>query len=74
MFRLAAARPVRQRSGENYAEVPQVELPDDEALWSQPTDRGPRFWWPANAQHVGIPSRQRYELPEGYRSRKTTPL
>jgi hypothetical protein len=42
----ADARQVRQRSGENYTEVPQVELPDDEASWPQPTDRGPPFWWP----------------------------
>jgi len=69
----ADARQVRQRSGENYIEVPQVELPDDEASWPQPTDRGPRFWWPANAHHVGILTRQRYKLLEGYRSLKATP-
>ncbi len=69
----ADARQVRQRSGENYTEVPQVELPDDEASWPQPTDRGPRFWFSANAHHVGILTRQRYKLPEGYRSLKATP-
>ncbi len=59
----APARQVRQRSGEDYTEVPQVELSDDERLWPPPTNRGPRFWWPADAHHVGILTRQRYQLP-----------
>ena len=59
----AGSRQVRQRSGENYTEVPQLELPDDEALWPQPTDRGPRFWWPANAHHVGFRPRADTSCP-----------
>ncbi len=64
---------VRRRSAEDYGDVLQVELPDDEALWPWPVARGPRFWWPAGAHHVGLLSRTRYELPEGSRSVKATP-
>jgi hypothetical protein len=69
----AAAPQVRPRSGEDYSEVPHVELPDDEVQWPRPTNRGPRFWWPADAHHVGVLTRQRYELPAGYTSLKATP-
>jgi hypothetical protein len=58
---------------EHYRDVPEVELPGNEAVWPRPTNRGPRLWWPAAAHHVGVLTRTRYELPEGDRSIKATP-
>jgi hypothetical protein len=68
-----AARHLRMSDGEDYAAVPRVELAGHEALWPQPTDRGPHFWWSDKAHHVGILTERQYELPEGYAKRGVSP-
>jgi hypothetical protein len=68
-----AARHLRMSDGEDYAAVPRVELAEHEALWPQPTDRGPHFWWSDKAHHVGILTERQYELPEGYAKRGVSP-
>ena len=39
----AAARHLKKRDDEDYSAVARVVLPEDEALWPQPTNRGPRY-------------------------------
>ena len=70
----AAAQHLRPRQGEDYSAVPRVELPDDQAQWPKPSNRGPRFWWPDDAHHVGVltPATP-YALPAGYVSRGSAP-
>jgi hypothetical protein len=69
----AAAHHLRRRRGEDYANVPRVDLSDDEAQWPKPTNRGPRFWWPDDAHHVGVLTAAPYSLPDGYVSRGSAP-
>ena len=68
-----AAHHLRKRGGEDYSAVLRVVLPEDQALWPLPTDRGPHFWWSEKAHHVGTLTEAPYELPEGYASRGVTP-
>jgi hypothetical protein len=69
----AAAHQLRRRQGEDYSTVPRVDLPDDETRWPKPANRGPRFWWPDNAHHVGVLTGAPYSLPDGYLSRGAAP-
>ena len=61
-----AARHLRKKGGEDYSAVLRVVLPEDQAHWPEPTDRGSNFWWSDRAHHVGILTEAPYELPEGY--------
>ena len=72
MFRLGCGAPPQEKDDEDYAAVPRLALPEGEAHWPQPTNRGPRFWWSEKAHHVGTLSDAPYQLPVGYESRGAT--